>query len=406
MINDAQIRAQFPIFNDKSLVYLDSSATTQRPKCVLDAVRDYYEQENANPLRGLYKLSAAATEAYEGARKAVAKFINSPEPEEIIFTRNASESLNLVAYSWGMNCLCPNDEILVTIVEHHSNFLPWQQVASRTGAKLKFLECDEEGHISTEAFKSALTSRTKLVAMCAVSNVLGMSYDIKTFARLAHSVGAVFVADGAQSVPHQPTDVQDLDVDFLAFSGHKMFAPMGIGVLYGKRKLLEDMPPFMYGGEMIETVSRKRATFAPIPHKFEAGTVNAGGAVGLHAAIDYINSIGFDEIERREMALTVYAMEKMAKIPHVNVLGSKNALQHKGIISFTVDGVHPHDIAAIFDGSNICIRAGHHCAQPLHSFLGIPSSARCSLAFYNTRDDINKFISALSQIRRSMGYDE
>ena len=403
---DKRIKADFPIFDDKSLVYLDSSATTQKPQCVIDAVTEYYRRENANPLRGLYKLSGAATEAYEDAREAVRGFINAREAAEIIFTRNASESLNLVAYSWGLSSLKEGDEILVTIAEHHSNFLPWQQVATRSGAVLRILDCDADGRITPEAFAAALTPKTKLAAVCAVSNVLGTANDIKELARLAHSVGAVFVADGAQSVPHLPTDVRDLDVDFLAFSGHKMLAPMGIGVLYGKRALLEAMPPFLYGGEMIETVTREGATYAELPHKFEAGTVNAGGAVGLHAAIDYINSVGFDEIVAHERALTEYAMSKIAKIPHVNVIGSQKACDHNGIISFTVDGVHPHDIAAIFDDENICIRAGHHCAQPLHKFLGVQSSARCSLALYNTEEDIDKFVSVLARMRGMMGYDE
>ena len=404
---DQLIRADFPFFEvHKNTAYLDNSATTQKPYSVLHAVSGYYENRNANPLRGLYQLSIAATEDYENARETVRQFINAREAAEIIFTRNATEGLNLTAYSWGMNFTGPGDEILVSIMEHHSNLLPWQQMAKRTGAKLKYLECDEKGRITEDRLRAALTPRTRLLAVTQLSNVLGAKNDIKTFARICHENGTLIVADGAQSVPHMPVDVQDLDVDFLSFSGHKMFAPMGIGVLYGKRDLLEKMPPFLYGGEMIESVSREGAVFAELPHKFEAGTVNAGGAVGLAAAIRYIQSVGFETIERRECHLCRLAFSEMQKIPHVHILGSDNADEHHGILSFTLDGVHPHDVAAVFDAAGIDVRAGHHCAQPLLKHLGHLSTTRMSISFYNTEEEIWRFIECLAGIRKKMGYDE
>lgn len=403
---DQCIRADFPFFQNTDEVYLDNSATTQKPACVLRAWQEYYERSNANPLRGLYRLSLAATEAYENARVTVAKFINAPDSAEIVFTRNATESLNLVAYSYGMNFLCEGDEILITIMEHHSNLLPWQQVAARTGAVLKYVEPTPDGTLTPEAFRAALTPRTRIAAVTHISNVLGVKNDLKAFAAACHQQGTVLVADGAQSVPHIPVDVRDLDVDFLAFSGHKALSPMGIGVLYGKKSLLNKMPPFLYGGEMIESVRRYDAKYAPVPHKFEAGTVVAGGAVALAAAIDYIKGIDFDTIQRRENALCALAMEEMKRIPHVKVLGSDDPANHHGIISFVVEGVHPHDVAAIFDAEHIDLRAGHHCAQPLLAWLGYPSTSRASIAFYNTEDEIRRFIACLATVRKKMGYDE
>ena len=401
-----EIRKDFPLLENQKVIYLDTAATSQKPVCVLEAEREFYEKYNANPLRGLYELGEAATEKYEEARETVREFLNAKEAAEIIFVRNATEGLNLVAYSFGSLVLKPGDEILVSIMEHHSNLLPWQQAAARTGAVVKYLECTEDGKYTEEAFKEALSERTKIVAMTQVSNVLGCKNDIKRFAQLAHEAGAYFVADGAQSVPHMAVDVQDLDVDFLAFSGHKMLGPMGIGVLYGKREYLEKMPPFLTGGEMIESVSRDGAVFAQPPHKFEAGTVNAGGAVGLATAIDYIENIGFEQIQKREDALTALAMEKIREIPFVHIMGQENPEQHHGIITFTVDGVHPHDIAAILDADHIAVRAGHHCAQPLLRHLGVMASTRASLMFYNTEEEIVKFTESLKEIRRKMGYAE
>lgn len=404
---DRRIRDEFPFFETHpGEVYLDNSATTQKPRCVLEAVSGYYERNNANPLRGLYRLSLSATEAYENARETVRDFIGAREAAEIVFTRNATESLNLLAYSWGMNFLSPGDEILVSAMEHHSNFLPWQQAARCTGASLKFLECDPKGVITAEDLRRALTPHTRLLAVTEISNVLGVKNDIRTFARLCRENGTLIAVDGAQSVPHIPVDVQDLDVDFLAFSGHKMFAPMGIGVLYGRRGLLEKMPPFLYGGEMIQSVTREGAVFAEIPHKFEAGTVNAAGAAGLAEAIRFIRRIGFSTIERREGRLCALAMEEMKKIPHLHILGGDRAEDHHGILSFVIDGVHPHDAAAIFDDDRIDVRAGHHCAQPLLKHLGHSSTTRASLSFYNTEEDVRRFIACLSGMRERMGFHD
>ncbi len=399
-------KEDFPVFKAyPELAYLDNSATQQKPRQVLEAAEKYYREENANPLRGLYDLSVKATDAYENARSAVRRFINAREDCEIIFTRNATESLNLVAYSYGRAFVGEGDEIIVSIAEHHSNMLPWQLLAKEKSAKLVYFECDEQGYFSPEELKKLLNERTKLVAITQISNVLGRLNPIKEFAKLCHDNGTVIVCDGAQSVPHIPVDVQELDVDFLAFSGHKMLAPMGIGALYGKKELLEKMPPFLSGGEMIEYVTREGATYAPLPHKFEAGTVNVGGAVGLHAAIDYISELGFEAIEKREAELTALMMNEMKKLPYIRIFGSEDPAEHCGIVTFEIEGVHPHDVAAIFDSENIAVRAGHHCAQPLHKHLGVMSTTRASIAFYNTEEDVRRFIECLGQIRRKMGYD-
>ncbi len=400
---DARILSDFPIL-DGSFVYFDNGATTQKPKAVLDAVNNYYLSMNANPMRGLYKLSIAATDAYEEARDTVRSFINAPSREEIIFTRNATEGLNLIAYTYGRAFIKEGDEIVITIMEHHSNMIPWQQLCKEKGAKLTYILPDEDGTITEEKFRSYMNPHVKLVSMTHISNVLGVKNDIKTFARIAHENGAVFVCDGAQSIPHTKVDVQDLDVDFLSFSGHKIYAPMGIGVVYGRKALLEKMPPFLFGGEMIEYVTTEGATWNELPHKFEAGTVNDGGAVGLSAAIKYVNSIGFDRIEEREYHLTKMMMEEMQTLPYVHILGSDKPENHHGIVTFTIDGVHPHDIAAIFDEHDVDIRAGHHCAQPLMKFCHTPSTVRASIGLYNTEDDVIKFIDALKQIRGEMGY--
>ena len=403
---NADFRSDFPIFNapeNKDLIYFDNAATTQRPRQVIDAVKNFYEKSNANPLRGLYALSSQATELYENARNTVASFINAAA-EEIIFTRNASESLNLVAYTWGMQNVREGDEIAVTVMEHHSNILPWQMVCAAKNAKLVFLDCNKAtGEIPLSELNK-INERTKLVAVTYVSNVLGITNPVKEIAEAAHKNGAVVVVDGAQAVPHFKVDVQAIGADFFAFSGHKMCAPMGIGVLYGRRELLEAMPPFLRGGEMIEYVTKEGATWAELPHKFEAGTVNAAGAVGLGAAIDYINSIGFDEIVRRDHELTTLLMEEMRRIPYVRVVGHPDPFRHSGIVTFTVDGVHPHDIATVLDEEHIAIRAGHHCAQPLGAHLGLPSTARASLYFYNTEDEVRRFAEKLASVRKWMGY--
>lgn len=397
-------KADFPIFAQDKTVYIDNAATAQRPACVLDAERNFYLTHNANPLRGLYALSVAATEDVEAAREAVRAFIGARHAEEIIFTRNTTESLNLVAYSYGRSQIHAGDEVLVSITEHHSDLLPWQAVCRETGAALRYIECEPDGSIDLDKVEKLITDKTKLVAVTQVSNVLGRVNPIREIADMAHRVGAVLVCDGAQSTPHMRVDVQALDADFFAFSGHKLYGPMGIGVLYGRRALLEKMPPFLTGGEMIESVTREGAVYAELPYKFEAGTGNAAGAVGLHAAIDYVNSIGFNTMHGCETAVSAFAFEKLIAMPHVHVLGAARAEDHNGILTFTLDDVHPHDVGEILAADGIAVRAGHHCAQPLLAHLGYRSTVRASFAFYNTIDDAEKFIDSLSTVRERMGY--
>lgn len=401
-----QYRNDFPLLAENPLVYLDSAATAQKPSCVIQAERDFYERYNANPMRGFYALSLEATDRLEKARDEVRRFINASSADEIIFTRNTTESLNLAAYSYGLSHLKAGDEILVSVMEHHSNLLPWQMAARQTGASLRFLECEEDGRITQERLDQAFSRHTRLVAIAHVSNVLGCVNPVKEIVSMARKHGAVVVLDAAQSAPHMPIDVRALDVDFLAFSGHKLMGPMGIGVLYGKRALLEEMPPFLTGGEMIDSVTRTNAVFAPVPHKFEAGTVNAAGAWGLKAAMDYLKTTGFDEVHRQELALTTAALEGLRQIPHVHVLGSEKPEGHCGILTFTIDGVHPHDVSAILDSDGIAVRAGHHCAQPLFEYLKVSSATRASLCFYNTQEEIAAFLRSVSGIRRKMGYGE
>ena len=403
MLDVTNIRKDFRFFDNTKLAYLDNSATSQRPERVIQAEADYYRYSNANPFRGLYDLSIEATDKYENARATVANFIGA-DANEIIFTRNASESLNLAAFSLGEFLLEPGDEIITTVAEHHSNMLPWVHAAKRKGAIVKYLMCGIDGEFSLDDFKAMLSPKTKIVSMTHMSNIFGRIIDIKSFAEVAHSVGAVFVADGSQSVPHIKVDVRELGVDLMAFSGHKMMAPMGIGVLYGRKELLDKMPPFLTGGEMIEYVSLDDVSYAEVPHKFEAGTVNGGGAVGLAEAIRYIEEIGMDAMSERELYLTDIALKKIEEIPHVTVLGGKTAEEHHGIITFKIDNVHPHDIAAIFADENVAVRAGHHCAEPLHQQLGIPSTTRASIMFYNTEEEVERFVSVLSEIRKVMGF--
>ena len=400
------IRCDFPLLIQTNEAYLDNAATSQKPYCVIKAVEDFYKHSNANPLRGLYELSVNATDRYENAREAVRKFIHAKESAEIIFTRNTTESLNLIAYSYGLSNLREGDEIVVSITEHHSNILPWQMVARSTGAKLVYLECEQDGRITDEAIDKTITEKTRLVAVGEVSNVTGRRNPVEKIIEKAHSIGAVTVVDGAQSTPHMAVDVQAMNTDFFVFSGHKLLGPMGIGVLYGKRELLEAMPPFLTGGEMIQTVSREGAVWAELPHKFEAGTVNAADAVGLHAAIDYITGLGFDAITEREDALTAYAMEGMKKIPHLHLIGSDDPAEHNGILNFVIDGVHPHDISAILDADGIDVRAGHHCAQPLLNHLGFRSTTRASLMFYNTEEEVRRLLGSLASVRSRMGYKD
>jgi len=398
-------REDFKFFSEyPDLIYFDNAATTQKPNVVLERMIRYYESENANPLRGVYDLSVKATDAYENARARTADFIGAESASEIIFTRNASESLNLIAKSYGETFLKEGDEIVLTVMEHHSNLLPWQEVVKKTGAKLVFLGPDKTGFISNEEIKAKITEKTKLVSLAHISNVLGRKNPVEKVIKAAHDVGAVAVVDGAQAVPHTKVNVRELDADFYVFSGHKMLAPMGIGVVYGKKKLLNKMPPFLTGGEMIEYVELDSATYAEVPHKFEAGTVNVGGAVGLHAAMDYLENIGFDYIEETELRLTKRLFEGMKALPYINIAGSDNAEKHNGIITFTIDDVHPHDSASILNNAKICVRAGHHCAQPLMKFLGFNSTLRASLYFYNTEEEVDRFLDSLTKVRGWLGY--
>ena len=397
-------RKDFPLLTAQDIAYLDNAATAQRPQCVLDAVRRFYCEQNANPLRGLYPLSIAATDAYENAREAVRRFLNAKSAAEIVFTRNTTEGLNLAAYSYGLSHIKAGDEVVVSILEHHSDLLPWQMVCRQTGASLKFLDCEPDGSLDLNKAEALITDRTKLVAVTHVSNVVGRVNPIRQLADMAHKHGAVMVVDVAQSTPHIPVDVQALDADFLAFSGHKVYGPMGIGVLYGRRALLEEMPPFLTGGEMIESVSREGAVFAELPHKFEAGTVNAAGAAGLHAAINYVQSVGFDAMHRQELALTARTLAGMADMPHIHVIGSDRPEEHNGIVTFTVEGVHPHDVSEILACDGVDVRAGHHCAQPLLQHLGYSATVRASFAFYNTEEEVDRLLQSLSTIRERMGY--
>lgn len=397
-------RKDFPLLTAQDIAYLDNAATAQRPQCVLDAVRRFYCEQNANPLRGLYPLSIAATDAYENAREAVRRFLNAKSATEIVFTRNTTEGLNLAAYSYGLSHIKAGDEVVVSILEHHSDLLPWQMVCRQAGAALKFLDCEPDGSLDLNKAEALITDRTKLVAVTHVSNVVGRVNPIRQLADMAHKHGAVMVVDGAQSTPHIPVDVQALDADFLAFSGHKVYGPMGIGVLYGRRALLEEMPPFLTGGEMIESVSREGAVFAELPHKFEAGTVNAAGAAGLHAAINYVQSVGFDAMHQQELALTARTLAGMADMPHIHVIGSDRLEEHNGIVTFTVEGVHPHDVSEILACDGVDVRAGHHCAQPLLQHLGYSATVRASFAFYNTEEEVDRLLQSLSTIRERMGY--
>ncbi len=404
-------KKDFPLFStdnkeNRGLVYLDTAATAQRPYCVLEALKNFYENNNANPLRGLYPLSERATKIYEDARKSVADFINARSANEIIFTRNTTESLNLVANTWGMANINAGDEIVISIMEHHSNILPWQFVAQTKGAKLVYLYIDKTTGEIPESEYSKINPKTKLVSITHVSNVLGTINPVKKIAELAHKNGAVMVVDGAQSAPHMKVDVQDIDADFFAMSAHKLCGPMGIGALYGKLELLNAMPPFLRGGEMIEYVTENDATWAEVPHKFEAGTVSAGDAAGFEAAVKYIQNIGLENIAGHDAELTCRLIEGLKTIPHVNIIGNTDGTKRPGIVTFTVDGVHPHDIATLLAAENIAVRAGHHCAQPLGAYLGVNSTARASIYFYNTEEDIDYLISKVKDLRKLSGWKD
>ena len=405
-MSDRNFLRDFPILNrkmnGKPIVYLDNGATTQKPESVVRSICGYYGGCNANPHRGAYQLSVRATDIYESARERVAKFINAPSPADIIFTKNATESLNLIAYSYGLSNVGADDEIVLTISEHHSNLVPWQRVAQARGAKLKYIYLNPDCTINLDEVDQKISDRTKIVAVTHVSNVLGLKNDIKTVADKAHSVGAVIVVDGSQSVPHMPVDVQALDADFLAFSAHKMLGPMGFGVLYGRENLLDKMPPFLSGGDMIEYVEEQSTTYAELPSKFEAGTQNVEGAAGLTAAIDYIESVGFDRIERIERELIEYALPRLKELPYIELYGCDPSVIDKktGIIAFNVKDVHPHDVSTILDLEGVAIRAGHHCAQPLTKYLKQNATCRASFYFYNTTDDVDRLIDALKKVRK------
>ena len=396
-MNIEEIKKDFPLLKNRNIIYLDSGATTQKPNHVIDAVKSFYENFNANPHRGAYSLSIEATEMYENTRVKIAKFINSKHAQEIIFTKNASEALNLIAYSYGMDNLKKDDEIVLSIMEHHSNLVPWQKVSRVTGAKLEYMYINDNYEISDEEIKNKITDDTKIVAITHVSNVLGTVNDVKKIIKYAHKKGAVVLLDASQSIPHMKIDVQDLDCDFLVFSGHKMLAPLGIGVLYGKKEILNKMTPFLMGGDMIEYVYEQETTFAPLPNKFEAGTQNVEGVIGLGAAIDYIENIGYDKIQEIENKVVSYAIEELKKLDYIELYLTPNLSSHSSVISFNIKGVHPHDVASILDSEGVCVRSGNHCAQPLLRYMGIDSTCRASFYFYNTIEDVDKLVNALNK---------
>ena len=390
-------RDDFPIFKNRDIAYLDSGATAQKPQMVIDAIDNFYDKFNANPHRGAYTLSIEATAMYEDTRAKIAKFINARHAEEIIFSKNASESLNLLAYSYGLDNLKKGDDVVISIMEHHSNLVPWQFVTQKTGSELKYMYINDEFELSKEEIESKITDNTKIVGITHVSNVLGTINNVKEIIKYAHKKGAIVIVDASQSIPHMKIDVQDLDADFLVFSGHKMFAPLGIGVLYGKRELLNKMNPFLMGGDMIEYVHEQSTTFAPLPNKFEAGTQNVEGVVGLGAAIDYINSIGYDKIQEHDREIVDYAREKLLKFDYLDLYMTPNAENHSAVISFNIKGVHPHDVASILDSENVCVRSGNHCAQPLMRFLGIDSTCRASFYVYNTKEDVDRLVAGIEK---------
>ncbi|PTF39706.1 cysteine desulfurase [Staphylococcus chromogenes] len=398
----------FPILketvNGKRLAYLDSTATSQKPQQVIDALEDYYKRYNSNVHRGVHTLGSLATDGYEGARETVRRFIHAPYFEEIIFTRGTTASINLVAHSYGDANVEAGDEIVVTQMEHHANIVPWQQLAKRKNATLKFIPMTDSGELTLEAVKETITDKTKIVAVAHVSNVLGTINDVKSIAQIAHEHGAIISVDGAQSVPHMKVDVQDLDVDFYSFSGHKMLGPTGIGVLYGKRELLNQMEPIEFGGDMIDFVGLYESTWTDLPTKFEAGTPLIAQAIGLKAAIEYLENIGFDAIHAHEAEITAYAYEKMSEIEGIDIYGPDKD-KRAGIITFNLKDVHPHDVATALDTEGVAVRAGHHCAQPLMKWLNVSSTARASFYIYNTKEDVDQLVEGLKQTKEFFTYE-
>lgn len=392
-----ELKRDFPLLANSDIVYLDSGATSQKPEKIINSVCEFYKKYNANPHRGAYTLSVEATEIYEDTRKKIAKFINAKHSEEIIFSKNATEALNLLAYSYGLDNLKQGDEILLSIMEHHSNLVPWQKVSKLTGSKLKYMYIDANFELPKEEIEKRITDKTKIVGITHISNVLGTVNNVKEIIKIAHKKGAIVAVDASQSIPHRKIDVQDLDADFLVFSGHKMLAPLGIGVLYGKKELLNDMNPFLMGGDMIEYVHEQDTTFAPLPNKFEAGTQNVEGVIGLGAAIDYIENVGYDKIQKIEEDVISYAREELTKLDFLTLYMTKNKENHSGVISFNIKGVHPHDVASVLDSKGVCVRSGNHCAQPLMRFLGIDSTCRASFYLYNDKEDVDRLVLALKE---------
>ena len=400
-----KIRADFPILHrkirGKPLVYLDNAATSQKPKQVIESISNYYKNNNANVHRGIHTLSVEATEMYEAARRKVADFVGVNDAAEIVFVRNATEALNLIAYSWGRLNISKGDEIVVTVAEHHSNFVPWQQLAIENGAILKIVPILDDGSLDEEAFKKAITKKTKLVSFFHVSNVLGTINDVRRLSTIVHrqSSKAIVVIDGAQAVPHMPVDIGKIGCDFYVFTGHKILGPTGIGVLWGKRELLEVMPPFMFGGEMISKVSLNKSTWNELPWKFEAGTPDIAGAVGLGAAVDCLNKIGMENVRKHEIELVDYAIKRLSKVDDVTIYGPKDVKKRGGVVAFNVGQVHAHDVASILDEQGIAIRSGHHCAQPLVDFLGIKSAARASFYVYSTKEDVDRLVEGVLKVK-------
>ncbi len=402
-----KIRNEFPVLNQvvngKPLTYLDSAATAQKPRSVLDVLGKYYREDNANVHRGIHELSRRATLAYEGARGRVAEWLGASDPAEVIWTRGTTESINLVAATWGFDQLKEGDEILLTTMEHHSNIVPWQLVARRTGARLRYIELDDEGKLRLDELDELLTDRTRLVAMTQVSNALGTVNPVERVIEAAHARGALVLLDGAQAVPHMKVDVTELDVDFYAFSSHKMCGPTGAGVLWARREILEGMSPYQGGGEMIGIVGRDESSWADIPHKFEAGTPNIAGAVGAAAAVDFMEQIGYEAIKEHETGLLRYALNRLAQIPDLSVYGPKDVRERSGVIAFALGDAHPHDIATILDSEGVAIRAGHHCAQLVMKHFGVAATARASFSLYNTTDDVDRLVAGLQVVHSIFG---
>lgn len=407
MFDVQRIRQDFPILqqqiNGKPLIYLDSTASSQKPLCVIEAMNTYYREYNANVHRGIYQISEKASEAYETARKKVGRFINARSWREVIFTRNATESINLVAYSWGLTNFKAGDVILTSEMEHHANLIPWQQLAARTGATVKYIPVDQHGYLDMATFDAWLTPAVKLVAITQMSNVLGTVTPVGEIVQKAHAIGALVLLDGAQAVPHMPTDVQAFDCDFLAFSGHKMLGPTGIGVLWARKEILADMPPFLTGGDMIKKVTFEGCEWNELPWKFEAGTPAIAEVVGLGAAVDYLNEVGMHNVRLHEIELTTYAFDRLSQVEGIRIYGPHDPTARGGAVAFTLGDIHPHDIAAVLDGEGICVRAGHHCAMPLHDKLGLQATARASFYVYNTHQEVDRLAEGLDKARELLG---